>query len=187
MNVLVPLMQGFEEIEFISIVDTLRRANINVLIARDSSIENDLIKGAHDIVIKAESKLCDISLSSIQGIVLAGGYEGMLNLKNSTEIISIIRQLNDVNKLVAAICASPIVLGEAEVLKNKFSCYPSCEKFITSNAVCCDEVVCVDNNIITSIGPASGILFALQIVKYLKGSDEYDKIKAEMLVDKIIK
>ncbi|WP_258443052.1 DJ-1 family glyoxalase III [Helicobacter sp. 16-1353] len=185
MNVLVPLMQGFEEIEFVSIVDTLRRAEINVVVAKDSAINEDSIKGAHNISIKADCKIADVNLKNIDGIVLPGGYEGMMNLKNSKEVLDILENLNKNNKLIAAICAAPIVLGAANILKNKFSCYPGCENAIKSNAKHIEDVVCIDGNIITSIGPASGILFALEIVRHLKGDKTYDKVKNEMLVDKV--
>lgn len=185
MNVLVPLMQGFEEIEFVSIVDTLRRGGINAIVVKDSAVSEDCIKGAHDIFIKVDGKISDIDIKNISGIALAGGYEGMMNLKNSKEILEILKYLDKENKLIAAICASPIVLGEAGVLKNKFVCYPGCESVIKSDAKYTNDVVCIDGNIITSIGPASGILFALEIIKYLKGNEIYDEVKSAMLVDRI--
>lgn len=182
MNILVPIMQGFEEIELVSIIDTLRRADINTIIARDSSNDDEMVSGAHNISIKSMCKISQVDIDGLDGIALAGGFEGMLNLKNSKEIIEIIQKLDKQNKLVAAICASPIVLGTAGVLKNEFTCYPSCENEIKTAAKYTKQSTCIDENIITANGPASGILFALEIIKKLKGKEKYDEIKNAMLV-----
>ena len=182
MNILVPIMQGFEEIELVSIIDTLRRADINAIVARDSNNDDEMVSGAHNIIIKSDCKISQVNIDSLEGIALAGGFKGMLNLKNSKEIIEILQTLNKANKLIAAICASPIVLDKADVLKNNFTCYPSCENEIKTKAKYTKEITCIDENIITANGPASGILFALQIIKKLKGKEKYEKIKNEMLV-----
>lgn len=185
MNMLVPIMEGFEEMELIAIVDTLRRAGINAIIARDSRVAGECIKGAHGINIKADCTLGEVAIDTLDGIALAGGFDGMMNLKSSAEILEILKRLDAERKLIAAICASPIVLGEAGVLKNRFCCYPGCEDSVKTSAVLSNEIVCVDENIITSIGPASAVLFALAIVKYLKNSDESQKVRVEMLGDRV--
>ena len=181
MNVLVPIMQGFEEIELVSIVDTLRRAGINVIVARDSNIDDENVSGSHHITIKSMCKISQVDIESLDGIALAGGFEGMLNLKNSKEVLEILQILDKKNRLVSAICASPIVLGKAGVLKHRFTCYPSCEDEITSEARYTKEAVCIDENIITANGPASGIPFALAITEKLMGKEKYDEVKSAML------
>ena len=181
MNILVPIMQGFEEIELVSIVDTLKRAEMNVFLARDSNNNDEIVKGAHNINIKSTCKISQVNIDDLDGIALAGGFEGMVNLKNSKEIIEILQKLNKQNKLVSAICASPIALGVAGVLKNHFTCYPSCENEIKTKAIYTKQAICVDENIITANGPASTILFALEIIKKLQGKEKYEKIKSEML------
>ena len=75
-------------------------------------------------------------------------------------------------KLVSAICASPIVLGEAEVIKGKYTCYPSCESSIKGGEYVEKDIVVCDGNVITSKGPATTVFFALELVKYLTGSNE---------------
>lgn len=181
MNILVPIMQGFEELELISIIDLLKRAKINVILARDSSSDDELVAGAHNISIKSECKISKVDINTLDGIALAGGYQGMLNLKNSKEVINILQVLDKQNKLVSAICASPIALDEAGVLKDTFTCYPGCESQIKSTAKYTKQAVCIDKNIITANGPASGILFGLEIIKKLLGKEKYDEIKAEVL------
>lgn len=180
MNILVPIMEGFEEIELVSIVDTLRRAEINVILARDSN-NNEIISGAHNICIKSESTISQVDVNDIDGISLAGGYNGMLNLANNDTIINIIQVLNSQNKLISAICASPIVLSKAGVLKNKYTCYPGCENQINSEAKYTKESICIDDNIITANGPANAVLFGLEIIKKLMGEEKFNKIKSEMV------
>lgn len=182
MNILVPIMQGFEEIELVSIIDTLRRADINIIIARDSNNDDEMVIGAHNIIIKSMCKISQVDIDSLDGIALAGGFEGMLNLKNSKEIIEILQELDKQNKLISAICASPIVLAQAGVLKNHFTCYPGCESEIQVATKYTQQATCINENIITANGPASGILFALEIIKKLQGKEKYNKIKSEMLI-----
>lgn len=179
MKVLVPILQGFEEIELVSIVDILRRAGIKVVLAGRS----EAINGAHNITLKCDCNLSEVNVGEYSAIALAGGYDGMINLCNDDFVIKALQDLNTQGRLVAAICASPIVLGKAGVLKNKFTCYPSCEYSIDSNAKYCKEKVVVDENIITANGPASATLFALAIVEYLLGSEKRDKITNDLLLN----
>ena len=178
-KVLVPMLQGFEEIELVSIVDILRRAGLSVVLAG----RDECVRGAHNITLKAECKLDSLNIGEFSAIALAGGYEGMQNLCKDSFVIKALQDLNASGKLVAAICASPIVLGKANVLKNKFSCYPSCENAIDSSAKYCAEKVVVDENIITANGPASASLFALAIVEYLLGKNKRNEIAKELLLD----
>ena len=126
-KVLVPLAEGVEEIEAITIIDVLRRANIEVVTA--SLTDNLEVKGAHNITIKADATLEKIMSYDFDAIALPGGYGGMNNLKSDIRIIDKIRTMFEDKKLVSAICASPIVLGEAGVITGKYTCYPSCESY----------------------------------------------------------
>ncbi|AXP08575.1 DJ-1/PfpI family protein [Campylobacter hepaticus] len=182
-KILIPLAQGFEEAEFIGIADVLKRASelsgdLEVLI---SSLDEELlVKGAHGINIKADYSLNDINVQALDGIVLAGGLNGMLNLKNSSAILNIIKQLHAQSKLIGAICASPIVLDAAGVLEGKFASYPGCERGLKGSRV--NKAVCVNKNIITSAGPATAILFGLELAKQLCGDAIYEKLYHAMLV-----
>ncbi|WP_295161903.1 DJ-1 family glyoxalase III [uncultured Brachyspira sp.] len=169
-KVLVPLAEGVEEIEVITIIDVLRRADIEVVSA---SLNNDLeVKGSHNIVIKADTSLEKIINYDFDAIALAGGLGGMNNLKADIRVIEKIRSMYKEKKLVSAICASPIVLGEAGVIKGKYTCYPSCETSIKEGEYSEKDIVVCDDNVITSKGPATAIFFALELVKYLNGSNE---------------
>lgn len=105
-------------------------------------------------------------------IALPGGMGGMNNLKADMRVLEILRNMYENKKLVSAICASPIVLGEAGVIKGKYTCYPSCEVHVKGGEYVEKDLVVCDDNIITSKGPATTVFFALEIVKYLNGSNE---------------
>ena len=182
MKVLVPILQGFEEIELVSVVDILRRAGLSVALAG----RDECVSGAHNIALKAECKLDSINVSDFSAIALVGGSRDMMNLRKDDFVIKALQDLNAQGSLVAAICAAPIVLGKAGVLKNKFSCYPSCEDLVDSSAKYCAEKVVVDENIITANGPASAPIFALAIVEYLLGRDKRDEVAKELLLDSTI-
>ncbi|WP_291952617.1 DJ-1 family glyoxalase III [Campylobacter sp.] len=182
-KVLVPLAKGFEEAEFIGIVDVLKRAgqlsgNLEIIIA---SLDDELlVKGANGICIQAETRLAEVKNISLDAIAMAGGLEGMMNLKNNDEIIKIIKELYANKKIVAAICASPIVLAKAGVIKGEFSCYPGCEIGIDGTRI--SKAVVVNENVITSAGPATAILFGLELVKHLCSIEIYEKLYEGMLV-----
>lgn len=169
-RILIPLAEGFEEIEAITIIDILRRANLEVITA--SLTDNLDVKGGHNITVKADTILDKIINEDFDAISLAGGMGGMNNLKNDKRIIEKIKKMYNDKKLVSAVCASPIVLGEAKVLNGKYTCYPSCEKSINMGEYQDKDLAVVDKNVITSKGPATSIIFALEIVKYLTGSNE---------------
>ena len=169
-KILVPLAEGFEEIEAITIIDLLRRANLEVITA--SLTDNLEVKGGHNIIVKADTILDKVINDDFDAISLAGGMGGMNNLKSDKRIIEKIQKMYKDKKLVSAVCASPIVLGEAKVLIGKYTCFPSCEKSISMGEYIEKDLVVVDENVITSKGPATSMLFALEIVKYLTGRNE---------------
>lgn len=182
-KVLIPLAEGFEEAEFIGIADVLKRASemdesLEVIIA--SLDENLLVKGANGICIKAEKSLKEVDIASLDAIVMAGGFGGMTNLKNNNQIIQIIKDLHAKNKIVAAICASPMVLAKAGVIDGDFTCYPGCEAGIEGNRI--HKAVVVNKNVITSAGPATAILFGLELVKHLSSDENYQKLYEGMLL-----
>lgn len=182
-KILIPLAQGFEEAEFIGIADVLKRAaqsnkDLEVIIA---SLDKELlVQGANGIMIQAECALDSINPQSLDAIALPGGFDGMNNLKNNAKILSIIKELHSQGKIVAAICASPIVLNEAGVLEGEFTCYPSCESNLKGTRV--QKAVVVNKNVITSAGPATAILFGLELVKNLCNNETYEALYNGLLV-----
>jgi len=177
-QILIPFADGFEEIEAITCVDVLSRADINVITA---SLKENVVRGAHRIEIVTDLFIDNINTSELDGIVLPGGMPGSINLQNSNEIIKIVKELYQNNKLIAAICAAPLVLEEAGIITNRnITCYPGIEEELKSANYLEDRVV-VDGNIITGKGPGAALEFAVKVVEYLLGENRAEMLKNSMI------
>ena len=176
-HALVILAEGNEEIEAITQVDLLRRADIKVTVAGLSWVE---VKGSHDIVVKADMPLEQFS-GEFDAVIVPGGMPGTVYLYKSEAVLSIVREAYSKGLLCAAICAAPLVLDTAGILEGKkFTCYPSIEEKI-NNGTFSEEKVVVDGNIITSRGVGTAIPFALAIVEYLLGKEKSEELAAEIV------
>ena len=118
-------------------------------------------------------------------IILPGGMPGAQHLAQNTIVQALVKEFDSNNKFIAAICAAPaLVLGNSGILAGrKVTCYPGMEHHF-SDAIYCHDLVVRDNNIITSQGPATAMLFAFELLKVLKG--ESSSIEYGMLWNKII-
>ena len=171
------LDNGFEEIEAMTPVDVLRRAGIEVQTVGVSSNE---VKGCNGITVKCDIGLSETKEDMLEGVILPGGMPGTKNLAKSGRVQKLIMYCKENNKLIAAICAAPLILGHMGVLQGKTACcYPGFEDELSGAEVVYDKV-CVSKNIITSRGPGTALEFALSIVKYLCGSSDTDKIRMSM-------
>lgn len=177
-KVLIVISKGFEEIEAISVIDILRRAQISVTIAAVESIET---AGAHNVLIKADKMIDDIKSEDFDMIVLPGGLPNAFTLAQNEKVQSLLKEFKEKEKFIGAICAAPFALDKAKVLNKKYTCYPSFEKKIDSSCYVEDETVVTDGKIITSKGPATAMPFALELVKTLEGEEVYKNIKSGLL------
>jgi len=182
-KVAVLLANGFEEIEALTVVDVLRRAKITCDMV---SINNENVLGTHNIEVKAD-KILDDKIEDYDMIVLPGGLPGADNLAKNEKVIDILKKFNnDKTKYIGAICASPaLVLPKAEIEENRYiTSYPDDEyEKILEKANYVDELVVVDNNLITSRGPATTMLFAYKLVDILGGDSK--SLKELMLWNKL--
>ena len=179
-TVLVPIAKGFEEIEAVSIIDVLRRAQIDVIVA--SLDHNALVQGANGIVLETDVEIKNVYTDVLDMIILPGGWDGTYALADDENVQRILKEMDAKGKNIAAICAAPFALNAAGVLKQKFTCYPSVEEQIRLDGYMGDNSMVVeDENVMTSRGPGTAICFALQIVKKLKGEETYQSIKAGVL------
>lgn len=177
MNILVPLAEGFEEIEAVVTIDVLRRAGLDVITA---GLPGTMVRGAHGVAVTADKKLSDINPDDFDALVLVGGNPGYKNLGNSQTVLDSIKRFDSSNKLIAAICASPTVLARAGILDNrKATVYPGMEREIPIPR---GERLVVDSNVITSQGPGTAIEFALKVVETLLGGDAVERLKRELVV-----
>lgn len=182
-KVLLPLAQGFEEIELVSIADVLKRGGVEVTLASlHTSLE---VRGAHNITIKADELLENLNSSNFDAIALHGGMEGVHNMLASTTLLQMVDEFAKANKIVAAICAAPFVLDELKMLHEDFCCYPGCEKMMrnTQNKRL-DLPFKTSKNLITGTGPAFAMLFAVEIVRNLMGEDIAQELQRELLLIK---
>lgn len=179
-KVLVPLASGFEEIEAVSIIDVLRRAEIEVLVA---SLNDSLhVKGANNIIIQADLHVKDIVAEELDMIVLPGGWDGTYALAEDENVQNLLRKMDEKGKNIGAICAAPFALNTAGVLKEKYTCYPSVEEQIKKEGYMGDSAMVVeDANVMTSRGPATALCFGLAIVKKLKGEESCKALKEGLL------
>ena len=165
---MVYLAPGFEEIEAVTIIDLLRRANIEVTVA---GIKDKSVRGAHGITILSDIYDKEVEPDDYDYLVLPGGQPGTDNLKKNKYIIELIKKFKHENKLIAAICAAPTVLLEAGILESKrVTSYPS-EKHLFASSIYEESPVVKDGNIITSQGVGTAIDFALDLIGEIKGSE----------------
>ncbi|MEX0734816.1 MAG: DJ-1 family glyoxalase III [Steroidobacteraceae bacterium] len=165
-RVLVPLAEGFEELETVTIVDILRRAGVEVVVA---SLAGSPVTGAHGIRLSADTPLGALAEQEFDMIALPGGMPGAEHLKKDARIAEIVRRLHGKGRPVAAICAAPMVLAAAGVLDGRrATSYPGFLKDAERTTVVADAVV-VDGGVITSRGPGTALDFALTLVEELVG------------------
>ncbi len=180
MKVLVPLANGFEEIEAVTIIDILRRAEIEVLVA--SLDEKSLVKGSNGITIETDLQVKDVNADELEMMVLPGGWDGTYALADDANVQNLLKEMDAKGKNIGAICAAPFALNRAGVLKSKYTCYPSVEEQIQKDGYQGDKsMVIEDENVMTSRGVATSLCFALSIVKKLKGEETYNALKAGVL------
>lgn len=180
MKIILFLADGFEEVEALTVVDYLRRMEIEVDMV---SISDDRkVKGAHDIEVLSDKILADIGdIESYDGLVIPGGMPGASNLRNNDRIIEIVRTMNQEEKLVAAICAGPIVFERANIIENKkITSYPGFEDDLKDGEYI-NQAVVLDGNMITARGPAYAVDFAIEIVRYLLNDSKADELKKDIL------
>lgn len=125
--------------------------------------------------------LDDLNVSEFDMIVLPGGLPGAEYLAKSEKLAEILKKFDDKNLKIAAICAAPWALSTAKVLKNSYTCYLGFEQKVNHKGYTDKKNVVIDENIITSKGPATAMEFALNLVKVLLGDDKFNALKAELL------
>ena len=183
-NVLVVLAEGFEEIEAISAIDVLRRAEVSV---KTMGITGETeVMGAHGIPVKTDILLKDgINIEETDMIVLPGGMGGRNNMAASEELTDLLRKLMEEDKKIAAICAAPTVLGRLGALEGvECLCYPDpeLESELKGRVVPKGNARTItDGSFTTSSGPATAMEFGLELVNILKGKEAADKVAAAML------
>ena len=171
---MVPLANGFEEIEALTIIDVLRRAGIQT---DTIGVIGSFIESKHGIRVMVDKRLNEVNEDNYDAIILPGGSPGYENLRKSKRVIEILKKFNSQNKLIGAICGAPLILAREGLLDNKkATIYPGMERELPHPR---DEPVIVDGNIVTSQGPGTAMKFALTLVKLLKGEKDAERLKRD--------
>lgn len=158
------LANGFEEIEALTIVDVLRRAGIDC----DLIGMEETVTGSHQITVEVD-RLWNGDLSDYDGIFLPGGMPGAANLRDNAELITALQEESGKGKTISAICAAPIVLARAGLLKDKhYTCYDGFEEEIQDGHYQ-KETVVKDGNLLTSRGPSTALALAYALVEQFGG------------------
>ena len=178
-KVLIPLAQGCEDLESVTLIDLLRRANINVTTA---SLDNEPVTCARGTVIIADTTLDAVFTNNFDLLVLPGGLPGADNLNADPRIHQMIDRLAADGKYIGAICAAPKVLVENGLLDGKkATAYPnSLSAMNTSKVELSDVAVQIDGKVITSKGPGTAMDFALTLIEILLGKEARDEVETPL-------
>ncbi len=177
---IVFLANGFEEMEALGTVDILRRGGVEVTTV--SITDNAVVTGAHNVPVTADKVINEVDLTSADALVLPGGMPGASNLNDSEAVKEALLQQHREGKVIAAICAAPLVLGGLGLLKGRnATCYPGFEPKLIGATVT-GEAVEIADNVVTGKGPGLVMNFALALVAVLRGDAVAEEVAAGLLL-----
>ncbi|GAA0836946.1 MULTISPECIES: DJ-1 family glyoxalase III [Marinomonas] len=180
-QVLVPIANGNEDIEAITIIDVLRRGGVEVTVASVHEVKN--ITGANGCKIEADVLLTDVADVQYDAIVLPGGMPGAEHLRDCELLIDMLEKHDIQDALLCAICASPAVVFGTHgfVVDKQATCYPGFESGLTGAQYMADQPVVMDDNIITGQGPAAAMTFSLAVLANLNGYESAQEVANGLL------
>ena len=174
------LAPGFEEIEALATVDILRRGGVDVKMI--SITDSRTVKGAHDIEVVADALYGDAEYSDAAALILPGGMPGATNLNDFDPLREQLLEQYRAGRIVAAICAAPLVLGGLGLLKGRrATCYPGFEERLIG-AETTGEATETDGPVITGRGPGLAFNFGLAILSAIKSEAVADEVAGGMLL-----
>ncbi len=177
-QVYLVLTDGFEEIEALATVDILRRGGVAV---KTVSLTGSLnVMGGHNVSVVADTRFDDVNFADASMLIIPGGttlFDEHEGLK------TVVKQLVEADKYVAAICAAPMVLGNLGLLAGKkATCYPSFERYLAGADMQDGKAVVVDGKIVTGRGPGLAMEFALTLLELLTDSANREAIAQQLLL-----
>ncbi len=177
-KVLVPLAQGCEEIEAVTVIDLLRRAGITVVAA---GLADGPVRASRGVGLLPDMSLDEALKTEFDMIVLPGGMPGSEHLKNDPRIASLLQRMAAAGKTVAAICAAPMALHAAGLLQGKqVTSFPGVLDRLPGTHRYSTDAVVVDGNIVTSRGPGTAMDFALVLIERLLGTHKRNEVEAQL-------
>ncbi len=178
-KVLVPLADGFEEIEAITVIDVLRRAGFSVTVA---GLKAGAVTGSRKLAVLPDAALDAVLAADYDMVVFPGGQPGTDHLRKDERILGIARKMDEKKKWIGAICAAPLVIRDAGIATGcKLTSYPGVEEELKGYVYVRERVV-VDGKIVTSRGPGAAMEFALKLVELLESPSKAEGLAAQMVV-----
>jgi len=179
-RVLVPLAQGCEELEAVTVTDLLTRAGIEVVTA---GLDDKPVKASRGLTLIPDMTLDEVLNDPFDMIVLPGGLPGADHLNNDPRIHDILKRLASEGKYTAAICAAPKVLAKAGLLEGRTATsYPGVlDKMDLSRVNVQLERVVADEKVVTSRGPGTAMDFSLELIEKLLGKAKRDEVEVGLV------
>jgi len=181
-RVLIPFTEGVEEIEFVAVIDILRRAGVEAVMA---SLDGLPVKGRSDITITADAMLSDVIEEDWDMVVLPGGLPNAYLLRDNPSVKTIVHRLRDEQKSIAAICAAPTALAAFGIIDDRrVTSYPGMKaevQELAPSVVYVDDAVVEDDFLITSRGAGTAIEFALRLVAKLCGEEKSTEVRHSII------
>jgi 4-methyl-5(b-hydroxyethyl)-thiazole monophosphate biosynthesis len=179
-TVLVPLAQGCEELEAVTIIDLLRRAGIEVVTA---GLDDQPIRASRGVKLIPDTTLDEVLDHDFDMMVLPGGLAGAEHLQNDQRVQDLLTKMAGSGKYTAAICAAPKVLAKTGILAGKrATSYPGLlEQLELSDVTLLDTPVVKDGSVITSRGPGTAMDFALELIETLAGKTKRGEVEAALV------
>lgn len=180
-KVLVPIADGTEELEAVSIIDILRRAGAEVTVA---SVDGLQVTASRGVKLVADRLIADCSGDTYDLIALPGGMPGAEHLRDCKELVQLLKDQRESGRLYAAICASPAVAFQPHGLLQgkKGTCHPGRVDSL-ENKEAVEQRVVVDGNCVTSRGPGTAIEFALKLVELLFGEEMEKEVAVPLVIE----
>ena len=177
-SVLVPLAEGCEEIEAVTIMDILRRAQVDVVSA---GLAPGIVKCSRGTQLVPDTTLEEAGFQAFDMIALPGGMPGAEHLKNDARILALLKSMAAAKRYIAAICAAPMVLHAAGLLdRRRATSFPGVLDKLPGSHIYVSEAVVVDGHIVTSRGPGTAMEFALTLVELLCGKEQRQAVESPL-------
>lgn len=179
LSVLIPLAQGCEELEAVTVIDLLRRAGIEVITA---GLDDQPVMAARGTRLLPDTTLDAALRRDYDMVVLPGGQPGADNLDKDARIRALLQRMSQQGKYTAAICAAPKVLANAGLLAGKQATgFPGVlEKLNLGDVQLSNRAVVTDGKVVTSRGPGTAMDFALELIELLAGKEKRVQVEAAL-------
>jgi 4-methyl-5(b-hydroxyethyl)-thiazole monophosphate biosynthesis len=179
-RVLVPLAQGCEELEAVTVIDLLRRAGIEVVTA---GLADGPVRASRGVVLLPDTTLDRVVDEDFDMVVLPGGLPGADHLDADPRVRRLLRRMADAGRYTAAICAAPKVLASAGLLDSRrATAYPGVlDRLNLPRTQVLQDAVVTDGHVVTSRGPGTAMDFALELIERLLGRPKREEVERPLV------